>query len=111
MARPTTISDDAILTAAREVFFERGPTAPTSEIAARAGVSEGSIFKRWKTKEALFFACMEPIPMDEVPWIKKLPSRVGTATVRQNLEEIGLEIIALFHVIMPAILMHQSLGE
>lgn len=111
MARPTTISDDAILSAAREIFFERGPSAPTSEIAARAGVSEGSIFKRWKTKEGLFFACMEPVPMDEVPWIKKLPSRVGTTTVRQNLEEIGLEIIALFHVIMPAILMQQSLGE
>ncbi|UJR79534.1 TetR/AcrR family transcriptional regulator [Sandaracinus amylolyticus] len=111
MARPTTISDDAILEAAREVFLERGPSATTAEVAARAGVSEGSIFKRWRTKDALFFACMAPVPIAEMGWIAKLPARVGTRTFRENLEEIALEIVALFRLIMPSILMQQAMGE
>ncbi|AKF07856.1 Transcriptional regulator, TetR family protein [Sandaracinus amylolyticus] len=93
------------------MFLERGPSATTAEVAARAGVSEGSIFKRWKTKEALFFACMAPIPIADMGWIAKLPSRVGTRTIRENLEEIALEIVALFRLIMPSILMAQSVGE
>mgnify|MGYP001134528590 CR=1 FL=1 len=58
MARPTSIDDDQILTAARAVFLEHGIRGTTLEVAQRAGVSEGSIFKRWKTKEELFHAAM-----------------------------------------------------
>jgi AcrR family transcriptional regulator len=111
MARPTTISDEAILDAAREVFFERGQSATTAEIASRAGVSEGSIFKRWKTKEQLFFACMDSGRVEDTPWIRKLPSRVGTRTLRDNVEEIGIEMIHALRTLMPAILMRQGLGE
>ena len=58
MARPVTISDEVILDAARALFVEKGPRATTAEIAARAGVSEGILFKRFGNKGALLKAAM-----------------------------------------------------
>ncbi|MEO6418509.1 MAG: helix-turn-helix domain-containing protein, partial [Polyangiaceae bacterium] len=57
--RPPTISDDRLLEAAREVFLARGIRATTAEVAERAHVSEGTIFHRYKTKDALFSAAMQ----------------------------------------------------
>jgi AcrR family transcriptional regulator len=58
MARPITISDEQILDAARAVFTEKGPRATTAEIAERAGVSEGILFKRFGNKAGLHKAAM-----------------------------------------------------
>jgi AcrR family transcriptional regulator len=58
MARPVSISDDTILEAARALFVEKGPRATTAEIAQRAGVSEGILFKRYGNKAALHKAAM-----------------------------------------------------
>jgi AcrR family transcriptional regulator len=58
MARPVTISDEQILEAARAVFTEKGPRATTAEIAERAGVSEGTLFKRFGNKAGLHKAAM-----------------------------------------------------
>ncbi len=54
MGRPRTISDDAILEAARAVFMRDGTQATTAGVAREAGVSEGTIFKRFRTKTELF---------------------------------------------------------
>ena len=59
MPRPVSIHNDAILEAASQVFLAHGYQASTAEIARRAGVSEGSIFKRFKTKTDLFLAAMD----------------------------------------------------
>ncbi len=53
--RPRKIDDATILTAARPLFLEKGPGATTKEVAAHAGVSEGLLFQRYKTKADLFF--------------------------------------------------------
>jgi AcrR family transcriptional regulator len=53
--RPRKIDDATILTAARALFLEKGPGATTKEVAAHAGVSEGLLFQRYKTKADLFF--------------------------------------------------------
>jgi AcrR family transcriptional regulator len=58
MARPVTISEDKILEAARALFTAKGPRATTAQIAARAGVSEGTLFKRYGSKAALHKAAM-----------------------------------------------------
>ncbi len=58
MARPITISEDTILEAARALFTAKGPRATTAQIAARAGVSEGTLFKRYGSKAALHKAAM-----------------------------------------------------
>jgi AcrR family transcriptional regulator len=57
--RPPSIDSEHLLAVAREVFLEQGIRATTFEVAARAGVSEGVLFHRFKSKEGLFSAAME----------------------------------------------------
>jgi len=68
MARPVTISDETILDAARALFTARGPRVTTAEIAAKAGVSEGILFKRFGSKAALHRAAMSTGMVNT--WIK-----------------------------------------
>ena len=60
--RPRLISDEQLLAVAREVFLERGIQATTGEVAKRAGASEGTIFHRFGSKDALFRAAMRVDP-------------------------------------------------
>lgn len=48
-----------VLDAAREVFAEQGLDAHVTEIADRAGVGVGTIFRRFPTKDALLAALLE----------------------------------------------------
>ena len=45
-----------VLEAAAEVFAERGPDASVDEIARRAGVGHGTVFRRFPTKDSLVAA-------------------------------------------------------
>ncbi|MBC8079636.1 MAG: TetR/AcrR family transcriptional regulator [Gorillibacterium sp.] len=57
-----TDKHERILQSAVEVFAERGyAAASTSEIARRAGVSEGTIFRHYKTKQELLHSIMVPV--------------------------------------------------
>jgi AcrR family transcriptional regulator len=107
MARPVNIKDETIVEAARKVFLERGYRATTAEVAERAGVSEGSIFKRFKTKFDLFRAAMEE-HLTQLDWARSLPKRVGQGDLRDNLVRLGLDLIAFFREIMPLIMMARS---
>jgi AcrR family transcriptional regulator len=105
MARPTVIQTEQILDAARAVFLEKGVSATSAEVAQRAGVSEGSIFKRFKTKSELFQAAMgmdlEDLPRD----LGMLPSLAGQATVEENLVAAALQSIVFFERLMPLMMM------
>ncbi|MFC9662527.1 TetR/AcrR family transcriptional regulator [Nocardia sp. NPDC127606] len=48
----------ALVTAAREVFEERGLDAPLKDIAARAGVAIGTLYNRFPTRDALIAAAV-----------------------------------------------------
>ena len=72
-------NDRALLQAAREVVAEDGAHASVAAIAARAGVGIGSLYRRYRTKEALFQhlallslehwnAAAEHALADEDPW-------------------------------------------
>ncbi|MGC8514274.1 MAG: TetR/AcrR family transcriptional regulator [Acidimicrobiales bacterium] len=50
---------EMILSAASEVFAEDGPGVPVDEIARRAGVGAGTLYRHFPTKEALFAAVLE----------------------------------------------------
>jgi AcrR family transcriptional regulator len=61
--RPAALTERQrrVLAAAVEVFAERGYAgASTAEIAHRAGVAEGTIFKRFKTKKDLLLGAIGP---------------------------------------------------
>jgi AcrR family transcriptional regulator len=53
---------DALLAAGREVFTERGPDASLEEIARRAGVGVGTLYRHFPTRQAL----VEAVYVDEV---------------------------------------------
>jgi AcrR family transcriptional regulator len=107
MARPAVIQDATILDAARAVFLSRGFRATTAEVALRAGISEGSIFKRFHSKFELFQAAMGSLE-EEPPFVAALPGRVGTGDVRQNLIALGGELVAHLNQVVPLHLMAWS---
>ncbi len=110
MARPTTIRDEQILQAARAVFLEKGISATTAEVARRAGIAEGSIFHRYKSKPALFQAAMQLDTLDP-PWLRLLVAKVGYGDLRETLVDVGLAAIDFFRTLMPLMMMSWSNPE
>ena len=104
MPRPVSIQDDVILRAAREIFLEKGWDATTSEIAAKAGVSHGIIFKRFKTKQALFQSAMQ----ERSDWGQTIPtllnSSLGRKDVETTLVELGTLYTEKFLVLIPTLM-------
>lgn len=50
---------ELVLDAAAEVFAQEGPEASVDEIAHRAGVGHGTVFRRFPTKDDLIYAVIE----------------------------------------------------
>jgi AcrR family transcriptional regulator len=108
MARPTVIRDEQILDAARIVFLERGVLATTAEVAQRAKVSEGSLFKRFKTKAELFQVAMG-FDLEDVPrTMAALESRAGHDSVEENLVAAGMSLLQFFDRVLPLMMMNFS---
>jgi AcrR family transcriptional regulator len=110
MARPVTIDSEDILTAAREVFLEKGVNATTADIAKRAGVSEGTLFHRYKTKEALFRSAMIEIDPRVVVDSLDLEGRVGRGVLFDELVDLGTRLVDLYRIIVPGVMMLQARG-
>lgn len=91
MPRPRLIEDEQLLRVAREAFLEQGFSVTTATIAARAGVSEGTLFKRFHSKEDLFIAAIGLSGYGS--WRNMLVSSVGEGEVRGNLESAALSIL------------------
>lgn len=112
MARPVSISDDSLLAAAREVFLEHGIRATSAAVAERAGVSEGTLFKRFQTKQGLFHAAMNVSLEDEsARFVGGLAERVGAGELREQLEEVALLGVEFFRKIVPLHMMSWSNPE
>jgi AcrR family transcriptional regulator len=109
MPRTRTITDEQILSAAREVFTEQGMSATTAEVARRAGVSEGTIFNRFGSKSDLMMAAMG---FEQGPtWIKTAEAvDLDAATFEENLAAIGEDMLDFFEVLLPRIWMMMSSG-
>ena len=102
--RPITLTDDALLDIARDVFLERGLEATTSQIAKRARISESVIFYRYKTKEALFTAVFErqlTIP----PAFSKLSWCAGAGEIAEQLFDAGMGLVEVFQRVLPFMMM------
>jgi AcrR family transcriptional regulator len=90
MGRQKTISDDAVLRVAREVFRAKGHTATTREIAEAAGISEAVLYQRFGSKDHFFFVAMHPtvpdieqllgpeeVPDDPIDYLRAVTVRLG----------------------------------
>jgi AcrR family transcriptional regulator len=91
--RPTGTSPtrQTLMDAALEVFLERGfARATTREIAHRAGLSEGTMYRHFADKYELFHQVFLSLVMDIGEELRRLPERAGQKTVRDNLEYLFL---------------------
>jgi AcrR family transcriptional regulator len=75
-----------LLEAAAAAFSERGIDVPAEEIARRAGVAKGTLFRHFPTKEDLVAAVL----IDRLGQVRALASDIATAP------DIGLPAIAEF---------------
>src|ERR1700676_1204429 len=65
MAKPKSEDKrNAILSAAAQVFAERGLSAPTAAITKAAGIAEGSLFTYFKTKDDLINALYRELKLE-----------------------------------------------
>jgi len=87
MARPQSEEKrNAILSAATEVFAERGLGAPTSAISSAAGVAEGTLFTYFKTKDEMVNALYREIKLELADaMMSGFPRR---ASIRNRLQHV-----------------------
>jgi len=102
MARPSTISTEHILDVARREFLARGYGVSTAHIALKAGISEGTIYKRFATKDALFHASMG---LPDTGFVDDWAALVGTGTPEANLRFMGARMLTTYRELLPCLMM------
>ena len=106
--RPPVIDSSRLLAVAREVFLERGIRATTLEVARRAGVSEGSLFHRFKSKEGLFAAAMN-FDAEEAP--RRLHDAlrdIEALEVHEGLLKLSTTLLEIGRIALPIMMMSWS---
>ncbi len=93
------------------MFLELGIRATTLEVARRAGVAEGTLFHRFKSKEDLFRAAMQFDPDQVLAFVEALPGRAGEGDVRRTLIEFAEEFLRLCRIAVPVMMMSWSNPE
>jgi AcrR family transcriptional regulator len=109
VSRPVLIQRKAILDAAQKLFMRQGLKATTAQVSKAAGVSEGSIFKHFKSKNDLFLAALQ-IESVEMPWHKLLMNSAGTGDIRKMLELAGRQLLDRLQIVIPHMVMLRSSG-
>lgn len=111
MARPRKITNEQILDAARTTFFEKGPEATTAEIATQAGVSEGTIFRRFATKQELFLAALGQDKLPEI--FSKIEDFKNPIDLDEVLVQLASETVDFFLKVIPktSLLMSSALAK
>lgn len=109
--RPPVISSERLLEVAREVFLELGIRATTAEVAKRAGIAEGTIFHRFKSKEELFRSAMNVDPDTVVSLVEELRARAGVGELRATLIEFAERFMDFGRTAMPVMMMSWSNPE
>jgi AcrR family transcriptional regulator len=91
-----------LIEATRSVVREVGYAhASTRAIAQAAGVAEGTIYRHFPDKAALFFATVLESNAPIVAWVATLPGRAGEGTVEGNLTDAAVRLASLRDQIMP----------
>ena len=101
MPRHKTITDEKILTVARNLFLKKGVSVSTRDIAKQVGISEAVIYQRFGTKEEFFFTAMK-LPEARLDAIFCI--QTGAGNVVENLECMSLRIVDYFREVMPVFL-------
>jgi AcrR family transcriptional regulator len=95
-------TQDALIRATTDLVVEVGyHRATTKAIADRAGVSEGTIYRHFPDKRALFAAAVLAGQREVTEWMEQLPARAGTAPLPELLEETFGQLSRLREAILP----------
>ena len=92
------------------MFLELGIRATTSEVATRAGIAEGTIFHRFKSKQELFRAAMNFDPDAALALVDDLPQEAG-AGLRRALLRFAEGFMAFGRIAIPVMMMSWSNPE
>ncbi|HWI42314.1 MAG TPA: TetR/AcrR family transcriptional regulator [Nocardioides sp.] len=68
---------DRIVETAREVFREKGYDAPLDDVAKRAGVGPGTLYRHFPTRDDLYDAVMRP-------WVERVEDATEKALAREG---------------------------
>ncbi len=82
---------ETILAAAGQAFAEDGPAVPVDEIARRAGVGAGTLYRHFPTKEVLFAAVLDE-------HLSRLVDRAGELAERDDAEAALCEFVGCLGV-------------
>jgi AcrR family transcriptional regulator len=100
MGRNKQVTDEVVLDAAKAVFVEQGYGASTREIARRAGISEATLYQRYKTKLDLFFAAMIPPQIE----LAAEHAKERDLDIFDELGSLAIAIMHYFREAMPVLL-------
>jgi AcrR family transcriptional regulator len=91
-----------LIEAAIAVVHEVGYAhASTRAIARAAGVAEGTIYRHFPDKSALFFAAVMEANAPILDWVSLLPDRAGHSTVEKNLTDCLVRLASLRDQLLP----------
>ncbi len=79
---------EKVLRAARDAFAASGYSVPLDEIAARAGVGPGTVYRHFPSKEELFEAVVTARVRDLVLVAKMAALGKGSVEIRANLWQL-----------------------
>ncbi|MCA9576574.1 MAG: TetR/AcrR family transcriptional regulator [Sandaracinaceae bacterium] len=111
MARPQQFDSEALLESMRDTFLDLGPGASTQELAKRAGVSEGTLYKRFGSKLRMFIFALRLPQIEECEWFTSIPERVGKGSIEEHLAHIALGMHSYVSELMPCSQMIAANGK
>ncbi|MGQ7296439.1 TetR/AcrR family transcriptional regulator [Quadrisphaera sp. KR29] len=92
----------ALIRATTELVGEVGyHHATTKAIAERAGVAEGTIYRHFPDKRALFAAAVMEGQREVAAWMDALPARAGSAPLADVLAEVFVQLSVLREQVIP----------
>lgn len=103
MVRPRLFDDEELLCSLRQSFLALGPGATTQELATRAAVSEGTLFKRFGTKQRMFALAMR-LPALDGPWFEQMLERAGQGPLGGHLADIASGLAGYLEELFPRLL-------
>ena len=90
-----------VLAAAQEAFADEGPSVPLDEIARRAGVGAGTVYRHFPSKEMLF----EAVVLDRIAWL------AGQARELLDAADAGAAFFEFFDVAAEQALLNKALCD
>jgi AcrR family transcriptional regulator len=99
MTRPRTVTDQAILDAARFCAVERGPAVSLDVIARRVGLTSPALLKRFGSRQELMIAALRPT--DPPAWVRDLESGPDDQPLEQQLRTLIDRVLDFLSSEMP----------